>query len=326
MSQSARRAEAVGSRLPPLLVAAERVAATVAQGVHGRRRVGQGDSFWQFRRFVAGDLVARIDWRQSAKSGRPLPEGWFIRETEWEAAQTVCLWRDASASMRWASRGMTVQKRERAELLLLALGSLLLRGGERVLLMRPGARPIAGRSGLDRLAQDLAGSATDLAGGARDLAGSARHFAGGGTAAAGGTADAAGATIDEAGVPPPLPLPRHASVVLFGDFLSPLAEIQAAIGRLAAVPVTGTLLQILDPAETLLPYAGRIRFRGLEREGDTLIPRVETVRDEYARRLKAQQDGLAAICSAAGFGFGVHRTDHPPESALLTLYSALGVR
>ncbi|HEY4171496.1 MAG TPA: DUF58 domain-containing protein, partial [Rhodopila sp.] len=71
-------AEALGARLPPLLVAADRVAATVAQGVHGRRRVGQGDSFWQFRRFVSGDPLARIDWRQSAKSGRGAPEGWFI--------------------------------------------------------------------------------------------------------------------------------------------------------------------------------------------------------------------------------------------------------
>jgi len=287
----ARRAEAVGARLPPLLVAAERVAATVAQGVHGRRRVGQGDSFWQFRRFVAGDAVGRIDWRQSAKSGRPVPEGWFIRETEWEAAQTVCLWRDASASMRWHSRAVPIEKRERADLLLLALASLLLRGGERVLLMREGARPVSGRGGLDRMAQDLAGAAAE-----------------------------------DAGMPPQLPLPRHATVVLMGDFLSPLAEIQAVIGRLSAVPVTGYLLQILDPAETLLPYAGRIRFRGLEHEGDTLIPRVETVRDEYARRLKAQQDGLAAICTAAGFSFGIHRTDHSPESALLTLYAALGVR
>ncbi len=291
MTSAARRAEAVGARLPPLLVAAERVASTVAQGVHGRRRVGQGDSFWQFRRFVAGDPIARIDWRQSAKSGRPVPDGWFIRETEWEAAQTVGLWCDTSASMRWHSRATPIEKRERAELLLLALASLLLRGGERVLLMRDGARPVSGRGGLDRLAQDLAGAAAD-----------------------------------DAGMPPQLPLPRHASVVLFGDFLSPLAEIQAMVGRLAAVPVTGYLLQILDPAETLLPYAGRIRFRGLEREGDTLIPRVETVRDEYARRLKAQQDGLAAICTAAGFGFGIHRTDHPPEAALLTLYAALGVR
>jgi uncharacterized protein (DUF58 family) len=291
LTLAARRAEALGERLPPLLVAAERVAATVAQGVHGRRRVGQGDSFWQFRRFVAGDPFGRIDWRQSAKSGRPAPDGWFIRETEWEAAQTVCLWRDASASMRWHSRAVALEKRERADILLLALAALLLRGSERVMLIRPDARPVAGRGGLDRLAQDLA-------------AGDA----------------------DDTGLPPLVALPRHASVVLFGDFLSPLEEIQALVGRLAAVPVSGYLLQILDPAEALLPYAGRIRFRGLEREGDTLIPRVESVRDEYARRLKAQQDGLAAICAAAGFGFGIHRTDHPPETALLALYAALGVR
>src|ERR1700748_1660330 len=107
------RAEALAASLPPLMIAAERVAATVAQGVHGRRRVGQGDTFWQFRRFVSGDPISRIDWRQSAKSGRPAPEGWFIRETEWEAAQTVCLWRDASASMRWRSRGAAPEKRER---------------------------------------------------------------------------------------------------------------------------------------------------------------------------------------------------------------------
>src|SRR5580693_10350435 len=127
MTNNALTAEALGARLPPLLIAADRVASTVAQGVHGRRRVGQGDSFWQFRRFVSGDPLARVDWRQSAKSGRGAPEGWFIRETEWEAAQTVCLWRDASASMHWRSRAASVEKRERAALLLLALASLPLR-------------------------------------------------------------------------------------------------------------------------------------------------------------------------------------------------------
>ena len=100
MSQAARRAEALGARLPPLLVAAERVAATVAQGVHGRRRVGQGDSFWQFRPFLPGDATNRIDWRQSARSERI-----FVRETEWEAAQTVALWRDGGETMRWRKAG-----------------------------------------------------------------------------------------------------------------------------------------------------------------------------------------------------------------------------
>jgi uncharacterized protein (DUF58 family) len=253
--------------------------------------VGQGDSFWQFRRFIAGDPIGRIDWRQSAKSGRPAPDGWFIRETEWEAAQTVCLWRDASASMRWRSRGAAVEKRERAGLLLLALASLLLRGGERVTMIAPDTRPVSGRSGLDRLADSLSADADD-----------------------------------DAGLPPHVSLPRHARVVLFGDFLSPLEEIQAAVGRLAAIPVSGYLMQILDPAEADLPYSGRIRFRGLEREGDTLIPRVEGVRHEYGMRLKAQQEGLAAICSAAAFGFAIHRTDHSPEAALLGLYTALTAR
>lgn len=283
-------AETLGARLPPLLVAADRVASTVAQGVHGRRRVGQGDSFWQFRRFVTGDTLARIDWRQSAKSGRGAPEGWFIRETEWEAAQTVCLWRDASASMRWRSRQVSVEKRDRADLLLLSLASLLLRGGERLMLMKPDARPIASRSGLDRLAAELQ------------------------------TAD------DSTGLPPDIRLPRHGTVVLFSDFLSPLDEIQALVSRFAGVPVKGYLMQILDPAERALPYQGRIRFRGMEKDGDALIPRVESVRDAYAERLQAQQDGLARMAATAGFGFGVHHTDHPPEMALLMLYTALADR
>src|ERR1700724_1674609 len=109
-----QRAEALGSRWPRLLVAARRVAATVAQGVHGRRRVGQGDSFWQFRPFTPGDPTNRIDWRVSARSSRV-----FVRETEWEAAQTVCLWRDGGAAMRWKSRGAPVAKADRAGLLLL---------------------------------------------------------------------------------------------------------------------------------------------------------------------------------------------------------------
>jgi uncharacterized protein (DUF58 family) len=263
----------------------------VAQGVHGRRRVGSGDSFWQFRPFVTGDVVARIDWRQSAKSGRPEPHGWFVRETEWEAAQTVCLWHDTSASMRWRSALVSMEKRERAALLLLALAALLLRGGERAALLREGTRPLAGRAGLDRLAEAILGAAPD-----------------------------------EAGLPAETPVPRHARVVLFGDFLSPLPEVHAVVARLAGIPATGTLLQILDPAEVLLPYSGRIRFRGLEREGETLIPRVEGVRQAYAERLQAHQEGLRALCQAAGFGFGVHHTDHPPETALLGLYLAMTAR
>jgi uncharacterized protein (DUF58 family) len=273
------RAEALGARLPPLIVAAERVAATVMQGVHGRRRAGTGDAFWQFRPFVAGDIPGRIDWRQSAKSDRL-----FIRETEWEAAQTVALWRDASPSMDWRSSHSAVSKRERADLLLLALASLLLRGGERVRLLGEAPRSFAGRTGLPPLAEALS-----------------RHAA----------------------PPEDAAIPRHARAVLFGDFLGPLEQVSRAVGALGARPVRGHMLQVLDPAEETLPYAGRIRFEGLEAEEPALVPRVEGVRALYAERLAQHRAGLAAIAAAAGWTFAVHRTDHPPEAALLALWQAL---
>ena len=39
-------------------------------GLHGRRRAGPGESFWQFRPFVTGEAAARIDWRRSARDDR----------------------------------------------------------------------------------------------------------------------------------------------------------------------------------------------------------------------------------------------------------------
>ena len=283
-AQTARRAEALGARLPPLLVAAQRVAATVAQGVHGRRRVGQGDSFWQYRPFVPGDARSRIDGRASGKSDRN-----YVRETEWEAAQTVALWRDGSPSMRWRSGAAMPDKVEHAELLLLALASLLLRGGERVRLLGGPRQVRGGRTALDGLAEGLA-------------------------------------QLPDGGLPEAAPMPRHARVVLIGDFLSPMAEISAVVGALSGIPVSGHLLQVLDPAEALLPYAGRVRFRGMEKEADAVVPRVEGIRTGYAVALAEQQRALAAACGAAGWTFGLHRTDHPPEAALPGLYTALSAK
>jgi uncharacterized protein (DUF58 family) len=273
-------AESLGARLPPLMVAADRVAATVAQGVHGRRRIGTGDSFWQFRPFVVGDAASRIDWRQSAKSDRN-----YVRDMEWEAAQTVCLWRDASPSMAWRSSGALPEKRERAELLLLALASLLARAGEQIRLIGVPGRVFSGRNALEPLFQALPAKSS--------------------------------------GLPPETEMPRHATAVLFGDFLSPLAEFKSCLSRLAEAPVTGQVVMVFDPAELSLPYSGRVKFRGLEGEPDALIPRVGSVRDAYAEAFAAQLAGLAAICAAAGFGFATHRTDHPPEAALLALWMAL---
>lgn len=281
-AQLQHRAEAAAAALPPLLVQAERVASTVAQGVHGRRRVGQGETFWQFRQYQPGDPASRIDWRESGKSQRL-----YVRETEWEAAQSVWLWRDGSASMDYASSRDVVTKRERADLLTLALASLLLRGGERVSLLGSGIPPSYGRAVMTRLALQLD----------RDAAGNS--------------------------LPGFEPLPRHGHLVLIGDLLAPLEEIHRLVARYAAAGLKGYLLQVLDPAEETLPFAGRVRFEGLEREAPLLISRVETIRGDYAEKLAHHRAGLAALARAAGWNFGTHRTDRPTTTALLALYNAL---
>ena len=145
-----QNAETMASAMPPLLVAAERVAATVLQGVHGRRRVGQGESFWQFRRYGIGDSATRIDWRQSARTRHV-----YVRENAWEVAQSVWLWADSSNSMAYRSAPELPEKGDRARVLLLALARLLSRGGERFALLDSGAPPSTGRGALFNLAESL---------------------------------------------------------------------------------------------------------------------------------------------------------------------------
>jgi uncharacterized protein (DUF58 family) len=250
--------------------------------VHGRRRVGQGEAFWQFRRYEPGDTISRIDWRQSAKRDHV-----FVRETEWEAAQTVWLWRDTSASMNYRSANELPLKSDRADLVALALMALLMRAGERVGMIGTGLPPATGRAALNRFAEIMGRRQTGQ------------------------------------GVPVGTPLPRHAQVVLIGDFLSPLPEIDAAVRTIAGRGIKGFILHVLDPAEESLPFSGRTRFEGLESDGHALIPRVESVRPEYHQLVANHIAGLGDIARAVGWGLLAHRTHHAPESALLALFLAL---
>lgn len=284
-----QRAEQLAAGLPALLIAARRVANTVVHGVHGRRQAGPGETFWQFRRYQPGDPASLIDWRQSARS-LPL----YVREREWEAAQSIWLWRDDSPSMDYRSRGVRDTKVARATLLLLATAALLLRGGEQVALLGHGRKPMRGAGALARFAESLTRPRL------RDVAGQ-----------------------QAASVPPRALLPRNTQVLLIGDFLNPLDEIDAVVKGFVGNGVGGHMLQVLDPAEETLPFTGRARFQGLENEGETVIGNVESVRADYRARLGDQRDGLSAIARRAGWTFLTHRTDRPPETAMMALYLAL---
>jgi uncharacterized protein (DUF58 family) len=278
-----REAASLAGPLPALLVEAERVASTIAQGVHGRRRVGTGETFWQFRRYQSGDDASQIDWRQSAKS-----DAVYIRDNEWDAAESVWLWADRSASMAYRSPFASVPKEARARVIALALASLLVRGGERIALLSRPEPPATGRAALRRLSAAL-------------------------------LAPEPGAPS----LPQPRPLPRDAMVVMLSDFLSPLDALGSAFEHFALRGVKGHLLQILDPAEEDLPFRGRTRFAGVEEPHTLTVGRAEDLREGYQAALSAHRAGLADLARRFGWSFATHRTDRPPQTALLALYAAL---
>ena len=281
MSDLLHEAEALGANLPPLLIEAERLAVAVGLGVHGRRKAGMGESFWQFRRYQPEDASTAIDWRQSAKS-----EHLFVREREWEVAQSVWFWCDNSAGMQFASGKL--RKAERARLLALSLMSLLMRGGERVALYGEQHAPASSRATLQRIGSALAAAAPD----------------------------------DQA-LPPKADVTRNAQFVWFSDFLSPLDAVEASLQRLAHYAVTGQLVRIVDPAEEDFPYTGRVRFEDGKNTVAETVGRAETVADAYRARFKAHGEAVGELARRLGWSIITHRTDKPPQTALIALYSQM---
>ena len=148
---------ALAASMPRLILEARRVAATVIHGLHGRRRAGSGENFWQYRRFVSGEAAARVDWRRSARD-----DHLYVREQEWEAAHTVWIWPDRSQSMTFASTSALDTKLERSLVIALALAEVLVEGGERIGI--PGLmRPTASRNVVERIAQAIVHDQTERA-------------------------------------------------------------------------------------------------------------------------------------------------------------------
>ena len=277
------RAEALGQTLPPLLAEAEHLASTVILGEHGRRRAGMGDDFWQYRPAHPGDPARSVDWRRSARS-----DAHFVREREWQAAQSVMLWVDPSRSMTFSGDAGRASKSDRARLLALALAVLLLRGGERVGLAGQGV-PRAGRAQMLRLVERLSLVAPDA----------------------------------DYGVPEEDGLVANGRAVFLSDFLGSMTGVEAALARAADRGVRGVLCQVLDPAEEEFPFDGRTIFVSM---GGSLSHETQAagdLRGRYLARLAERKDRLAELARLSGWVYQTHHTGQTAQSALLWAYQAL---
>jgi len=148
-------ARTLAESMPRLILEARRIAATVIHGLHGRKRAGPGENFWQYRRFLSGEPARRVDWRRSARD-----EHLYVREQEWEAAHTVWLWADRSPSMHFKSHLAQESKLERCLVVAFSIAEVLVQAGERVGM--PGLmRPTGSRNVLDKMANAIVHDVTE---------------------------------------------------------------------------------------------------------------------------------------------------------------------
>lgn len=278
------RSEAVAGAAPALMADAQHLAATVLLGVHGRKRAGSGDEFWQYRPAQAGDGYRQIDWRRSA-----LSDGHFIRQTEWQAAQTIMIGVDDGASMQFSGHKSRPEKRRRAQTLAMALAIIAVRGGERVGLTQLADAPRGGNAQLMRIAAAL-----------MEQQGTGDH-----------------------GMPRAQVMPKGGRAVLFSDFFGDIAHVEQALGRAADREVKGALVQILDPDEERFPFDGRTVFLSMSGALRFETLKARGLRDAYLARLAERKARLQDICQRTGWRYHLHHTDQPAEPTLLWLHRAL---
>ncbi|MBL0934916.1 MAG: DUF58 domain-containing protein [Rhizobiaceae bacterium] len=275
------RARVRAALVPDLLIEARRVVNTVIAGWHGRRKRGIGENFWQFRPYVDGEAIARIDWRRSARDDHT-----YVRDREWEAAHTVWLWADPSASMLYQSKTANVSKESRALVLALALAELLSRSGERI--AWPGLTdPFSARNGAERLAAQMMHAA---------------HLP----------------TRPDLST-----MKRFSDVVLISDFLDPVEETREWLDVLATRGVRAHLIEISDPAEEEFPYSGRTEFQDPETGTKLTAGRAETLREDYRNLYAARREELSAWARKLGWSYTVNHTDKLASDALVRVHLAM---
>lgn len=275
------RARQRAALIPDCLVEARRVASSVISGWHGRRRRGMGENFWQFRPYAEGESLARIDWRRSARDDHT-----YVRDREWEAAHTIWLHTDLTASMLYRSSFATVSKEGRALVLMLAIADVLARSGER--LGMPGLiEPTSSRHAAEKLAVAL------------------MHAGPLGT------------------LPEQDALREAADLVLFSDFLDDPDIVLERLKPLAHHGIRGHAVEIADPAEETFPYAGRTEFLDPETGVRFTAGRAEMLAEDYRQAYLARRERLGTGLRQLGWHFVTHRTDRPASEPLISLHRTL---
>lgn len=251
-----------------LPVRVRRVLEGMRLGAHRSLRRGSSVEFAEYRGYVPGDDLRRLDWKRMARTGRA-----YVRQYEDETSLDCVLVADMSASMAFGGNGEG--KADWGRTFLGTLGMFLLEAGETVGLVRCGAGMLG---------------AVPVGVGARR---SARWWP---------VLD--GRPMGDAGPVDGLRLAagwirRRSLVVVVSDFLGEPAVWEAEVRRLVAGRNEVVFVEVLSAEELEFPYEGAWWVKDPE-TGEGVRVDGSAAREEYLLRLSEHRAEVARTVRRAG--------------------------
>ncbi|MGH2594096.1 MAG: DUF58 domain-containing protein [Anaerolineae bacterium] len=283
-------------KLNRLTLVASRVRAGAMRGERRSTKRGTSVEFADYRDYVHGDDLRRLDWNIYARLDRP-----FIKLREEEEDLAVHILVDASQSMNWGEGAQ--DKFEYALRLAAALGAIALSAGDPlgvVLLHTSGVYKtsevaLRGQPHLLRLLKFLEAQApagvTDLNFSLRDYARAAR---------------------------------RPGLALVISDLFSPNGY-QLGVTQLQSRGYEVVLIHLLAPDELDPPLAGDLRLVDVETGQAQDVSLDGGLRESYRRRVRAWRDEIQTYCRKRGIRYVGLSTDRAWDAVVLYEMRKAGV-
>lgn len=284
------------ARLGGLPIQARVIVEGALSGLHRAAVHGSSVEFAEHKEYSPGDELRHVDWKAYAKLDR-----YYVKQFEQESQLTVYLVLDASASMAFASGGIT--KLAYGGLALAALAYLVIHQQDKVGLIACGDKK------LETLVPPRART-THL----HDLMAVLESIL-----ARGGAGDESPATALSRIAD--LTRRRRALIVLASDLFDADDHTLPLLTQLRAQRHDVSVLHLLDPHERNFPYDGLTRFESLETTHKLLV-NPAAIRRDYLERMAAFLARTRGALTAAGIDYHLVQTDQPLEQTLLNLLVA----
>jgi len=285
-------------KLEQLILRASQVRTGAIKGERRSNKRGTSIEFADYRSYVPGDDLRRLDWNIYARADRPLTK---LYEDEEDLAVHLLL--DGSASMGWASEDGDPQhdKFLYARRLFAGLAYVSLVTNDRLMMATLNGRearafgPARGRGFGVPMMRYVNGLEAD---GETDLNTALKRYA--------------------------LRIGRPGLVVLISDMFSPAGYVDgltAFLGKGCEVVV----VHVLAPDEIEPPLAGDLRLVDVETGAGQEVSLDAGMRSLYMRRVTEWRDGIRAECARRGVHYVFALTNTPWEKIILYDLRRLGV-